>query len=175
MLERGHIDKAMTHYRRALEIDPQNVDVHFNLGRVFFQQRRLADAIGEYERVVAIQPNDPEAYLSLGNPFAAAASEKRAIAKIEKALDLAPDSVSVLNNLAWLHGERIRSESAQSDSRDNAGRKSDRTPTSIKCACYHTLAAADASAGKSNDAISGAERSQQLAEQQGDATLANAV
>ena len=174
-LERGHTDEAITHYRRALQIDPQNVDAHFNLGRVYLQQRRLADAISEYQRAVSIQPNDPEAHLSLGNAFAAAASESRAITEIEKALELAPNSVSALNNLAWLLATASDSNLRNPTRAIMLAEKAQELLPRPNALVYHTLASAYASAGRIDDAVAAAEHAQNLAEQDGDTVLADAV
>jgi protein O-mannosyl-transferase len=174
-LERGHTDEAITHYRRALQIDPQNVDAHFNLGRVYLQQRRLADAISEYQRVISIQPNDPEAHLSLGNAFAAAASESRAITEIEKALELAPNSVSALNNLAWLLATASESNLRNPTRAIMLAEKAQELLPRPNALVYHTLASAYASAGRFDDAIAAAEHAQNVAEEDGDTALADAV
>lgn len=175
MLEQGHFEDAAAHYERATQIDPQNADAHFNFARMLFQQRRVAEAIGEYERVVALQPNDPEAHLALGNALAAAASEKRAADEIEKALQLAPDSVSALNNLAWLLATAADSSIKNPARAVELGEKAERLAPEPNAIIYHTLAAAYAANGKTDHAITAAERAQKLAEDAGDKDLADAV
>jgi tetratricopeptide (TPR) repeat protein len=175
LLEQKQIDEAMSHYRRATQIDPENPNAHFNLASVFLQQHRLTDAIKEYERVVELQPRDSQAHLSLGNALATASSGKRALVEIEKALELAPDSVSAMNNLAWL-----LAASPDPNVRDPAAaialaEKAVELAPQPNALIYHTLAAAYAASQRKDEAISAAERCRQLAIEQGDTALAEAV
>ena len=175
LLEKKQIEDALTHYRRATQIEPQNASAHFNLASVFLRQRRIRDAIQEFEQVVKLQPRDPEGHLNLANALAAASQDKRAVAEIETALQLVPNSVSALNNLAWL-----LAASADSSVR-NPGRAVSLAEKAVSLAprphplIYHTLAAAYAAAGRKDEAITAAERSKQLAEENGDTDLATTV
>lgn len=173
LLEQGQTDEAISHYRRAAQIDPKNANAHFNLGGIYLQERRVSDAIKEYERVVQLQPRDPQAHLTLGNALAAASSGKSAAAEMEKALELAPESVSAINNLAWLLATNptIRDPARAVSLAEKAGQLAPQPNPII----YHTLAAAYAASGRKDDAISAAERCRQLAIEQGDTALADAV
>lgn len=44
-------EEAMTHYRRALALDPEDSTVHFLMGRALFQQRKDLEATRALERV----------------------------------------------------------------------------------------------------------------------------
>ena len=50
---RGEFDEARTRFERALEIDPEEIDASYQLGRIARQQKRYADAIQNFEQVVA--------------------------------------------------------------------------------------------------------------------------
>jgi tetratricopeptide (TPR) repeat protein len=49
---RGELDQARTRFERALEIDPEEIDASYQLGRIARQQKRYADAIKNFEQVV---------------------------------------------------------------------------------------------------------------------------
>jgi tetratricopeptide (TPR) repeat protein len=53
---RGELDEARTRFERALEIDPEEIDASYQLGRIARQQKRYADAIQNFEQVVARNP-----------------------------------------------------------------------------------------------------------------------
>src|SRR5215216_5878776 len=53
---RGELDQARARFERALEIDPEEVDASYQLGRIARQQKRYADAIKNFEHVVARNP-----------------------------------------------------------------------------------------------------------------------
>jgi tetratricopeptide (TPR) repeat protein len=53
---RGELDQARERYERALQIDPEEIDASYQLGRIARQQKRYADAIRHFEHVVARNP-----------------------------------------------------------------------------------------------------------------------
>ena len=53
---RGELDQARERFERALQIDPEEIDASYQLGRIARQQKRYADAIQNFEQVVARNP-----------------------------------------------------------------------------------------------------------------------
>lgn len=53
---RGELDEARVRFERALEIDAEEIDASYQLGRIARQQKRYADAIQNFEQVVARNP-----------------------------------------------------------------------------------------------------------------------
>jgi len=53
---RGELDEARARFERALEIDAEEIDASYQLGRIARQQKRYADAIQNFEQVVARNP-----------------------------------------------------------------------------------------------------------------------
>ena len=53
---RGELDQARERFERALQIDPEEIDASYQLGRIARQQKRYADAIKDFEQVVARNP-----------------------------------------------------------------------------------------------------------------------
>ena len=53
---RGELDAARERFERALQIDPEEIDANYQLGRIARQQKRYADAILNFEQVVARNP-----------------------------------------------------------------------------------------------------------------------
>lgn len=49
---RGEFDQAKARFERALEIDPEEIDAAYQLGRIARQQKRYGDAIQQFEHVV---------------------------------------------------------------------------------------------------------------------------
>ncbi|HEX6650730.1 MAG TPA: tetratricopeptide repeat protein [Pyrinomonadaceae bacterium] len=49
---RGELDEAKARFERALEIDPEEIDAAYQLGRIARQQKRYGDAIQNFEHVV---------------------------------------------------------------------------------------------------------------------------
>ncbi len=63
--EDGEYDGATTHLRTVLEQFPRDRVVRNELGRVFFLQRRYADAVKEFEQTLSIDPEDLQAHYNL--------------------------------------------------------------------------------------------------------------
>ena len=63
--EAGSFDQAMEQFRAGLGLDPQSVEGHYNLGAVYFEQRRYDEAIRarikSYELAFQMQRAVPEA------------------------------------------------------------------------------------------------------------------
>jgi tetratricopeptide (TPR) repeat protein len=53
---RGELDEAKGRFERALEIDPEEIDAAYQLGRIARQQKRYGDAIQNFEHVVTRNP-----------------------------------------------------------------------------------------------------------------------
>lgn len=53
---RGELDQARQRFERALEIDAEEIDASYQLGRIALQQKRYTDAIQNFENVVARNP-----------------------------------------------------------------------------------------------------------------------
>lgn len=59
-------DEAVEAYRDAIGADPGFVDAHCNLGSVYFNQNRRAQARDSFERALALDPDHVESNLNLG-------------------------------------------------------------------------------------------------------------
>ena len=51
---------------RALKLDPNNADAHFNLGAQFDRTKQYSDAVAHFQKVVQIDPKNPRAWDYLG-------------------------------------------------------------------------------------------------------------
>src|SRR5262249_47690649 len=50
------LDEAVTHYQRAIALDPSYLDALFNYGNVLLKLRPYQDAVGHYDRLLALAP-----------------------------------------------------------------------------------------------------------------------
>jgi len=55
---------AITHYKEAVRLDPENAAIHNNLGYMLYEQGRVAEALEHYREAVRLRPNF---ILALGN------------------------------------------------------------------------------------------------------------
>jgi Tfp pilus assembly protein PilF len=80
----GNYDQAVMHLREVLAQYPRDRVTRDDLGRIFFLQRKYAEAVREFNATLAIDPEDLEAnynlmlcYTGMGQPQRAAEFQKR--------------------------------------------------------------------------------------------------
>ncbi|MBI5551701.1 MAG: fused MFS/spermidine synthase [Desulfobacterales bacterium] len=57
-------EPAITHYKEAARLDPENAAIHNNLGYMLYEQGQVAEALEHYKEAVRLRPNF---ILALGN------------------------------------------------------------------------------------------------------------
>jgi tetratricopeptide (TPR) repeat protein len=99
----------MAHYQKALAINPDSAEAHYNLGNAFLQQGQMDEAMAQYQKALAIKPDYAEAHNNLGNVFIHQERVEEAIAHFQKALTIKPDYADAHNNLgsAFLQQGRL--------------------------------------------------------------------
>jgi serine/threonine protein kinase/tetratricopeptide (TPR) repeat protein len=91
---------------RALEADPQSVDVNVTLGDLRRQTGRYSEAVAAYLRVLSQQPNNAEAVLGLAETYKAAGDATKAEAEYKQAIALRPNFWGGYNKLgAFYYGQ----------------------------------------------------------------------
>ena len=81
----------MQQYRRALEINPANVDVLSNLGNALARLNRLDDALDVLRRALASDRDYPDAHYNIAHALAAKGDAAQAMDHYRRALALRPD------------------------------------------------------------------------------------
>jgi tetratricopeptide (TPR) repeat protein len=99
LLDKGQVDKAITHYQKALEIRPGYADAHNNLGNALLQKGRVDEAIAHLQKALEILPDDALAHVNFGNALLQKGQADRAITHYQKALEIRPDDAGAHNNL----------------------------------------------------------------------------
>jgi tetratricopeptide (TPR) repeat protein len=99
LLMHGYLSNGVAFYERALQLDPEDEEVHFNLAYAYSRQARTNDAIHHYSEALKIFPDYVEAHNNLGNLLVARRQFEEAVGHFSKALKLQPENASTLNNL----------------------------------------------------------------------------
>jgi tetratricopeptide (TPR) repeat protein len=127
LADRGQVDEAIAHFKRALEIKPdyelaQNNlglfsagrgqhraariytldQLHNNLGLSLAGRGKFDEAIAQYKQALEIKPDYAEAHNNLGAALAGSGQLNEAIAHYQKALEIDPNFVGAHNNLGNL-------------------------------------------------------------------------
>jgi len=87
--QRGELDQARERFDRAVHIDADEIDAHYQLGRIARAQNRWPDAIGHFEQVVARDDSHAqhEIWREIGATYIAAGQFSDARAALERFLD----------------------------------------------------------------------------------------
>lgn len=97
--ERGLIDHAISEYSRALDLDPDNVDVLINLGAAYLQKGLPDKSTQLLSRVLADQPENALALFNLGKAYLYKEEAANALAIFERAMAVMPEDVDVRRSL----------------------------------------------------------------------------
>ncbi len=175
LARKGRLLDAVAHFRQAIEFRPDYPDAHYNLGTLLFQSRDLDGAIAEWRITLSLHPNDPGTNANLGNALVQKGLLREAATHYEVALQSEPDSPVALNNLAWLLSagpdDSLRNGARAVELARNLNRVSKQNnPFFIR-----TLAAAYAEAGQFDLAIETAQGASELANAQGQHSLATQI
>lgn len=99
----GRLEEALGPLLAARKIAPKDIAPLINLGNLFLDMKRGADAVDIYRLLVRAQPKRAEYQRLLGNAYVMSGELKRAAAHFDAALRLDPDDI-----LAWI--DRIKVE-----------------------------------------------------------------
>ncbi len=99
-VDRGELNKAMSHFEAASKIRSGKSDPHYNLGTAFVEmnlgdalarQGQPDEAMAHFEQAIKLQPDYAEAYYNRGNVLYAKGRIDEAITDFEKTLQLQPN------------------------------------------------------------------------------------
>ncbi len=171
----GNAKEALSHLERAAEISPGDATIQGNLGTALVQQGRLADALPHFEKAISLDPKSAEAHYKLGALYYLGRRFREALQEWRQALLLDPKYVLALNRAAL-----VLATSADSSLRNGSqavafAERAVELSGARDPALLDTLAAAYAEAGRFPEATRTARRALDLAKQQRDAQLAQAL
>ena len=91
MLQKGQVDEAIIHFRKALAIQPDYGEAHNNLGSALHQKGQVEEAIVHFKEALAINPGDAGAHCNLGNTLLQNGQVDEAITNFQQALTIQPE------------------------------------------------------------------------------------
>ncbi len=96
----GHLDQAVSHYRRILEIDPEHADALHFLGIIALQREGPEAALPLITRAIERNPGAALYHTNLALAHRAAGNLEEAAASLRKSLELNPLGVEALSIMA---------------------------------------------------------------------------
>jgi predicted O-linked N-acetylglucosamine transferase (SPINDLY family) len=94
----GDLDRALTHYQRALSLNPKSLEALYNGGNALFQLRRYEAALALYDRALTLKPDFAEALHNRANAWLELGRNDRALADYDRALAVRPEFPQALAN-----------------------------------------------------------------------------
>ncbi|MDE5071722.1 MAG: tetratricopeptide repeat protein [Trichodesmium sp. St16_bin4-tuft] len=101
------LEESIYALKKAQELNP-SPDVHFILGRVYFEKSDYKNAIQELRKGLKFKPENSEALFNLGNAYYKHGKFKRAITQYEQAYDLEKKewpAMAAINNIGLVQYE----------------------------------------------------------------------
>jgi tetratricopeptide (TPR) repeat protein len=155
--EAGRLEEAVTHYQKAVALQPDYAPAYNNLGVTLRAQGRVDAAIAAYERGLQLDEAYPDLHYNLANALLAQNRADEAAAHLKTSLAGEPASAATHNNLGTALAARGQYEQAVAEFRAAIALE----PTSVLA--HRNLGNALASMGRGGDAMAALERAVTLA------------
>jgi|HubBroStandDraft_1064217.scaffolds.fasta_scaffold01971_7 tetratricopeptide (TPR) repeat protein len=115
-IQSGKLKDAVTEAEDILKRDPNNLDAHRILGRIYtrmigdtqqgkINEEMLRDATEQYQKIVAKDPKDMESWLTLGRLYRTARNSVEAEKAYTQALTIDPNNEDALTGLAIVYSD----------------------------------------------------------------------
>ena len=89
---------AIEAYKKALELEPDNLDTERALARALLNDNQLTPALAAYQDIAAGDPTDPDAYLHISEIQRRQGNYEEALTTLKKAKALVSDSLEISFN-----------------------------------------------------------------------------
>lgn len=101
----GDTEKALMKMEDLKIKVPLSMDVHFQLGRLYYNGNRVDDAIEEFKQVILLSPDHGNAHFSLGLAYEKKGWVRSALKEFEKVLELNPGNEDIQEKIKALEQE----------------------------------------------------------------------
>lgn len=98
-LQRKDFERAAGHFRRALKINPRQVNATNNLAATLQETGKIDEALEIYLALIANGPDVPDPYFNVANVLQGANRHAEAAAMLKRAIALKPDHAAATNLL----------------------------------------------------------------------------
>ena len=90
------MQEAISHYREALRIRPDNVETHINLGVVLLRQGKIKEGAMHFIQALRIRPDNPDAHFYLGSTYVIIGRKDLAMGEYRVLEKIRPDLAKIL-------------------------------------------------------------------------------
>ncbi len=118
LANQGHIEEAMEHSQKAIQINPNDSEALNNLGAALAATGRFDEAIENYYRAIQIKPDFFKALNNLGLALVAQGRFDEAIENFHKAIQINPNHPNAFLNLGIALAQSGRTKEAAAQFRE---------------------------------------------------------
>jgi Tfp pilus assembly protein PilF len=90
IFEGKDVNKAEMLLRKAVEVDPQSSEAHFDLGKLYTQSKNHPKAIKSYQKAIGLNPRSAKTVFNLGFVYATTEDFANAEEMFHRAAELKP-------------------------------------------------------------------------------------
>ena len=108
----GEREKAMAHYRKGLNIRPDDAEAHNNLGLLLALNGQTKESLKEFEAAVQSDPGYAKAFFNLGRVYAISGELDKAVENYQQAMRLDPTQAEIRLGLGNALARQGRLEAA---------------------------------------------------------------
>ena len=153
LLQQGDVTDGIVHLRQALKSNPTNSETMLNLGFALNQQQRWLEATNWFTKAVRNETTDPRAHYEFAAALAHTGRTREAMAQYAAALLLRQDYPEALDGLAWILSTAPDAENRNGTEAVIMAERACELTQRKDPVKLITLAAADAEAGQSAEAM----------------------
>ena len=95
----GRINQSVNSFKKYLEIEPLDIQIHNNLGVLLTDSNRLSEAEKSFKKAIKLKPDYANAYNNLGLTLKKLGNLEDSKISLKKAIELKPNFVEALCNL----------------------------------------------------------------------------
>lgn len=104
--EEGRFIESERLFRKALELEPENPDFHFELGNLYIHAKALDQARTELEQAVMIAPNHVAAHFNLGLVYRELGVAGVAREEFRRVLQLDPNNARAMLQIGYIYQDQ---------------------------------------------------------------------
>lgn len=97
------VDKAQMYFLKALEAEPVEYGLHYQLGRTYFIQGKFIEAITEIDKEIELFPENKKSYYIRGLIYGYMNNLDMAASDFREYLNANPDNWAGWNDLSWIY------------------------------------------------------------------------
>ena len=106
LMKHSQFAEAVSEWRKALALDPDDGKAHFNLGYALSESGLLPAAVAEYRKAAELTPNEPVMLANLALALAQTGNLDEAAADYRKSLELNPANPTVVADLGTVLAQK---------------------------------------------------------------------